>query len=44
MFGSIRTRRLTAAYGGERLLAVLRERQVSGEIPQGVIADVTRTR
>jgi hypothetical protein len=34
----------TAALGGEHLMAVLRERQVSGEIPQGAIAEVTRTR
>jgi hypothetical protein len=34
----------TAAIGGERLLVALRERQASGEIPQGAIAAVTRTR
>jgi hypothetical protein len=34
----------TAAIGGERLLAVLRERQVSGELPGGVIAEITRSR
>jgi hypothetical protein len=34
----------TAAYGGERLIAVLRERQVSVEVPHGVITEITRTR
>ncbi|HKH33441.1 MAG TPA: hypothetical protein VKA80_04635 [Beijerinckiaceae bacterium] len=34
----------TAAYGGERLLAAVRERQASGQIPAGAIAEITRTR
>jgi hypothetical protein len=34
----------TAAIGGERLLAVLRDRQLSGEMPQGIIAEITRSR